>query len=101
MTSTTSGTNGGPSSQPQRRYDRAFLLSAEKRNQVLGLWEVQRYGLDSFADPDYVRLYGMSPAEWYGRGIRLLARTTVESVRDALGDAIGQDVARILQQAPA
>jgi len=97
----TSGTDGGPSRQPERRYDRAFLLSAEKRNQVLELWEVQRYGLDSFADPNYVRIYGMSPAEWYGRGVRLLARTTVECVRDALGEAIGQDVARILQQAPA
>ncbi len=93
-------TRARASEQPARRYDRAFLLSQEKRNQVMELWEVQRYGLDNFADPDYVHLYGMPPAEWYGRGIRLLARTTVECVRDALGDAIGQDIERILQHAP-
>src|SRR5215472_18492339 len=98
MTGTTAG---HPSDQPARLYDRAFLLSPEKRNQVMQLWEVQRYGLTSFADPDYVHIYGMPPAEWHERGVRLLARTTVECVRDALGDAIGRDVARILQQAPA
>ena len=81
-------------------YDRAFLLSPEKRNQVMELWEVHRYGLDSFADANYVHLYGMSPEEWYQRGIRLLARTTVECVRDALADLMGEDVERILQHAP-
>jgi len=100
MTNVTNG-NGRPSDQSARRYDRAFLLSADKRNQVMELWEVRRYGLDSFSEPDYVRIYGMPPAEWYGRGIRLLARTTVECVRDALGDAIGRDVARTLRHAPA
>src|SRR5262249_41604551 len=64
------------------------------------LWEVQKFGLDSFADPEYVRIYGMRPTEWYRRGIRLFARTTVEAVRDALGDRIGQDVARVVQTAP-
>jgi len=66
----------------------------------MALWEVQQYGLDSFADADYVRLYGMVPVEWYQRGIRLLARTTVECVRDALGDLIGQDVERAIQHTP-
>ncbi len=83
-----------------RVYDRAFLLSPAKRNQVMALWEVQRYGLDTFGDPDYTCLYGMPPAEWYRRGIRLLARTTVECVRDALGDCIGHDVERVLHHAP-
>src|SRR6476661_6842033 len=82
-------------------YDRTFLLSPEKRNHVMELWEVQRYGLDSYGDADYVRLYGMSPAEWYQRGVRLLARTTVECVRDALANLMGVDVARVLQRAPA
>jgi hypothetical protein len=80
-----------------RRYDRAFLLSEQKRNQVMELWEVWQYGLDSYADADYVCVYGMKPAEWYRRGIRLLARTTVECVRDLLGASIGQDVARVIQ----
>ena len=82
------------------KYDRAFLLSDGKRNQCVELWEVQQFGIDSFADPEYVCIYGMSRTEWYRRGIRLLARTTLEAVRDRLGDLIGQDVARILQHVP-
>lgn len=73
------------------RYDRAFLLSDRKRNLVMELWEIQKYGLDSFSDPQYVSIYGMPPAEWYQRGVRLLARATVEAVRDELGEKIGRD----------
>jgi hypothetical protein len=83
-----------------RIYERAFLLSPEKRNKVMELWEVHKYGVDSFSDSDYVCIYGMSPAEWYGRGIRLLARTTVECVRDSLGELIGQDVESVIHKAP-
>ncbi len=83
-----------------RVYDRAFLLSPEKRNQVMALWEEEQYGLDSYADAEYVQLYGMPPAEWYQRGIRLLARTTVECVRDALSNLIGQDVAQVVYPSP-
>jgi hypothetical protein len=84
-----------------RKYDRDFLLSPEKRNQVIELWEVEKFGIDSFGDPDHVRIYGMSPAEWYRRGVRLLARTALEAVSDQLGDMIGRDVARVLGGAPA
>jgi hypothetical protein len=77
----------------ERLYDRAHLLSAEKRNDVLSLDEVIRYGVDSYADPDYVTLYGLRPAEWYARGVRLLARTVVECTRDALAQRIADDVA--------
>ena len=76
-------------------YDRAFLLLGPKRNTVLSLHEVRQYGLDSFADANYVRIYGMAPAEWYGRGIRLLGRTAVECTRDALADRIGGDIADV------
>jgi 16S rRNA G966 N2-methylase RsmD len=95
-------TKGHLPAEPSRGrvYNRAYLLSPEKRNQVMELWEVQQYGRDSYGDADYVHLYGMPPDEWYRRGIRLLARTTVECVRDALGDAMGQDVAHTLQGAP-
>jgi hypothetical protein len=42
-----------PHAEGQRpTYDRAFLLSDGKRNQVMELWEVQQFGIDSFADPD-------------------------------------------------
>ena len=82
-----------------RIYDRSFLLSREKRNQVMELWEVCKYGIDSFSDAHYMHIYGLPPVEWYQRGIRLLARTTVECTRDALGDLIGGDVARVLHAA--
>src|SRR5690348_15939471 len=78
-------------------YDRAFLLSKEKRNQVLSLEEVRQYGLDSYGDAEYVSIYGMTPAEWYGSGVRLLARTAVECTRDALADRIGADVAQAVR----
>jgi 16S rRNA G966 N2-methylase RsmD len=82
-----------------QRYDRAFLLSEAKRNQVMELWEVQKFGVDSYGDAEYVCIYGMSPTEWHRRGVRLLARTTVEAVRDRLGNLIGQDVERLVHDA--
>jgi hypothetical protein len=82
------------------RYDRDFLLSPAKRNQIVELWEVERFGRDSFGDPTAVSLYGMTPAEWHARGIRILARTTLEAVRDPLGKRIGEDIARIAATAP-
>jgi hypothetical protein len=72
-----------------------------RRDAVLELWEVQRYGSDSFGDADYVSVYGLRPADWYGRGVRLLGRTAVECTRDALADAIGKDVARVAASVPA
>jgi hypothetical protein len=81
-------------------YDRALLLAGARRNAVLDLEEVRRYGADSYRDPDYVSIYGLPPAEWYARGIRLLGRTAVECTRDDLGDAIGRDVAGIALMAP-
>lgn len=77
------------------RYDRDLLLSGVKRNAVLELAEVQRYGVDSYGDPDYVSVYGLRPGDWHAKGVRLLGRTVVECTRDPLGDAIGRDVARV------
>jgi hypothetical protein len=79
-----------------RRYDRDFLLSPEKRNQLVELWEVEKYGRDCFNDPDHVHLYGMAPKEWYGRGVRILARTCLEAVKDPLGNKIGSDIAEVV-----
>ena len=42
----------------------------------------------------------MPPTEWYRRGIRLLARTTLEAVRDKLGAMIGKDVESVIQKVP-
>ena len=81
-------------------YDRELLLGGAKRNTILELWEVQRYGSDSYGDRDYVSIYGMPPADWYARGARILGRTAVECTRDGLGDAIGRDVAAIASKSP-
>jgi len=83
-----------------RVYDRALLLHGSKRNEMLTLAEIEQYGLDSFADADYVSIYGMPPREWFRHGIRLLGRTVVECTRDALGDRIGLDVASIAERMP-
>ena len=82
-------------------HDRALLLYGCKRNEVLNLAEIEQYGLDSFADADYISIYGMPPREWYRRGVRLLGRTAVECTRDALGDHIGRDVASVAIRMPA
>jgi len=82
-------------------YNRELLLDGARRDAVLELWEVQRYGSDSFGDADYVSVYGLRPADWHGRGVRLLGRTAVECTRDALADAIGKDVARVAASLPA
>jgi hypothetical protein len=61
-------------------YDRDFLLSPSKRNQIIELWEVEQFGRDSFGDPSAVSLYGMTPAQWHARGIRILSRTALVPV---------------------
>ena len=81
------------------RYERQLLLLGAKRNEVLDLWEVKRYGADSYGDSDFVSIYGLSPSEWYAKGIRLLGRTAVECTRDAVADAIGGDVADLAREA--
>ncbi len=83
-----------------RKYDRDFLLSPEKRNQLVELWEIEKYGRDCFNDPDHVHLYGMAPKEWYERGLRILARTCLEAVKDPLGNRIGSDIADVVARAP-
>ena len=79
-----------------RKYDRDFLLSPAKRNQLVELWEVEKYGRDCFNDPDHVHLYGLPPKAWYERGVRILARTCLEAVKDPLGNKIGSDIAEVV-----
>src|SRR4029077_21026945 len=85
---------------PRQLYDRELLLFGAKRNAVLELCEVQRYGRDSYGDTDYVSIYGMRPADWHAKGARLLGRTAVECTRDNLADAIAKDVAAIAARRP-
>jgi RNA cap guanine-N2 methyltransferase len=84
-----------PRNTTQPVYNRALLLHGSKGDEVLSLAEIEQYGRESFADLDYLSIYGMSPREWYGCGIRLLGRTAVECTRDALGDRIVRDVASV------
>ena len=77
------------------RYDRELLLYGAKRDAVLELSEVQKYGADSYGNENYTSIYGLRPPEWYGRGIRLLGRTVVECTRDEFADEIGRDIAVI------
>jgi hypothetical protein len=81
-------------------YDRELLLGGAKRNAILELWEVHRYGSDTFDDSDYVSIYGMRPADWHTKGVRVLGRTAVECTRDGLGNEIGKDVAAITTTRP-
>jgi hypothetical protein len=92
--------NESPGNAPAHVYDRTLLLDGCKRNEVLRLAEIEQYGLDSFADANYVSIYGMAPRTWYNHGIRLLGRTAVECTRDALGDRIGIDVALVAATMP-
>ena len=79
-------------------YDRDYLLGPEKRNRILELWEVERFGRDCFDDPDAVSLYGMRPAEWHACGVRVLGRTAVEAARDPLAKRIAATVAKIVSK---
>ena len=90
----------GNSDYGRLHYDRNLLLHGPKRNEVLALSEVQRYGSDSFGDQDYIKLYGLTPAQWYARGVRMLGRTVVECTRDELGDRIGTDIAAVAAARP-
>ena len=80
---------------PHPTYDRELLLGGTKRNAVLEMWEVLRYGSDSYGNADHVSVYGLRPADWYAKGARLLGRTAVECTPDALADTIGKDVAGV------
>lgn len=80
------------------KYDRQLLLLGAKRDAVLELAEVQAYGRDSYGDADHVSIYGLPPAQWYAKGIRLLGRTAVECTRDELADRIGRDAASVARR---
>ena len=89
-----------PSEDGEPVYDRGLLLHGPMCNKVLTLEEVHQYGMDSFSDPDYVRIYGMAPTAWYEQGTRLLGRTAVECTCDGLASRIGRDIASIVATLP-
>ena len=86
---------------PAEVYNRSLLLAGSKRNARLELREVERYGRDSYGDADYVSIYGMRPADWYRRGVRVLGRTAVECTRDVVAAQIADRMTRPLARSRA
>src|SRR5262249_13135557 len=63
------------------QFDRLPALAAELvRRQVSVI--VATGGPASPMAANHVHLYGMPPKEWYERGVRILARTCLEAVKD-------------------
>ncbi len=82
-------------------YDRGYLLGPGKRNKILELWEFEKFGRDSFGDPNAVSLYGMTPPQWHAHGVRILGRAAVEAARDPLADRNGNAIAQMVSGSPA
>jgi len=89
-------------------YGRDLLLLGANRNSLLDLWEILRYGTDSFGDANYLSIYGLRPDDWYARGVRLLGRTAVSARRtmspvllpDIFREAVGFTTARTICHRP-
>ena len=79
-------------------YGRELLLFGPKRNEVLELWEVLRFGTDTFGDANYLSLYGLKPDEWYARGVRVLGRTAIECTPDRVANEIGREIAETVSR---
>ena len=84
----------------RRDRDRSDHLRAQllgpRRYDVLSLDEVVEAGRVIFGDPDGLTFYGLAPAAWYARGIRLLGRTCVEATPDVTARPIGRTVHAML-----
>src|SRR5262245_3308748 len=74
---------------------RADLLGP-RRYDLLSLDEVIEAGRVFTGDPDGLAFYGLAPAEWYARGIRLLGRTCVEATPDVTAGPIADTVRGLL-----
>jgi len=83
-----------------RDRDRSDRLRAQllgpRRYDVLSLGDVIEAGLVLTGDPDGMALYGLAPAGWYARGIRLLGRTCVEATPDLTARPIARTVRALL-----
>jgi hypothetical protein len=77
-------------------YGRDLLLLGARRNSLLDLWEILRYGTDSFGDANYLSIYGLRPDDWYARTIRVLGRTAVECTPDHVASAFARDIAEVV-----
>lgn len=83
-----------------RDRDRSDRLRAQllgpRRYEVLSLSDVIEAGRVLTGDPEGIALYGLTPSEWYTRGIRLLGRTCVEATPDLTARPIARTVQTLL-----
>lgn len=78
---------------------RAQLLGP-RRYDVLSLDDIVEAGRILIGDPDGLAYYGLPPAAWYARGIRLLGRTCVEATPDITAAPIGRTAHALLGTPP-
>jgi hypothetical protein len=86
-----------PVTRDPRRADRLRAeLLGPKLHAELGLDEVLEAGRILTGDPNGLSFYGLTPAAWYARGIRLLGRTCIEATPDATAGPIAETVRDVL-----
>jgi hypothetical protein len=78
---------------------RAQLLGP-RRYDVLSLSDIIEAGRVLTGDPHGMAFYGMAPAEWYAKGIRLLGRTCVEATPDVTAGPIARTAHTLLGHGP-
>jgi hypothetical protein len=75
-------------------------LLGPRRYDALSLDEVVQVGRTLFGDPEGLSFYGLPPAVWYERGVRLLGRTCVEATPDVTAQPIARTVHALLGRSP-
>lgn len=93
-------TSNRPTDQPAPRHADELRQTwlYDKRNQVLTLAEVKEMSTAFYGGPDRLSLYGMTPAQWYGRGVRILGRTAVECSIDGESAIMAREAAAFAQR---
>lgn len=69
-------------------------LLATRADEEIALADIRAYGRGFVGDPDYLRLYGMTPDEYTARGVTLLGRTMIECCIDQYSAVIAAAAAR-------
>jgi hypothetical protein len=75
-------------------------LLGPRRYDVLGLDEIVQAGRILIGDPEGLSYYGLRPADWYARGVRILGRTCMEATPDVTAQPIARTVRALLGRSP-
>jgi hypothetical protein len=95
------GVSSVPISRDSSQADRLRgQLLGLRRHDALRLDEVLQVGRVLFGDPQAMSFYGLPPAAWYARGVRLLGRTCVEATPDVTAGPIARTVHAIHGRGP-